>query len=96
MLSSSKYNTSTSVSHGRLGYKAGSSWCSAGSDSSPYLRVNLGSPYIICGVATQGDHNTDQWIQTYQIQQSTDGTTFTDYKQNSLVKVRIADYLRYM
>ncbi|KAK3744972.1 hypothetical protein QZH41_008497, partial [Actinostola sp. cb2023] len=86
MTSSSNYNTSTPPSNGRLGYTAGSSWCSAPSDPSPYLQIKLGSSYIICGVATQGDHKTHQWVQTYHIQKSIDGSTFTDYKQNNLVK----------
>ena len=93
MTSSSKYNSSTPPSSARLGYTNGSSWCSSVSDSSPHLRISLGSPYIICGVATQGNHNTDHWVQTYEIQQSTDGSAFADYKENGIVKVTITDNL---
>ncbi|KXJ16676.1 Coagulation factor VIII [Exaiptasia diaphana] len=86
MSSSSNYNTSTPPYNGRLGYNAGSSWCSATSDSFPYLQINLNTPYVICGVSTQGDHMSNQWVQAYYVQTSSDGRSFTDYKQNNIVK----------
>jgi hypothetical protein len=88
MTSSSTYNSSTLPSKARLDYTAGSSWCAATNDSSPYLQINLGSPYIICGIATQGDHMTDQWVQSYQMQISPDGYTFTKYTENNHTRVR--------
>ncbi|XP_028513073.1 uncharacterized protein LOC110232869 [Exaiptasia diaphana] len=85
--SSSNYNTSTPPHNGRLGYNIGSPWCSARSDSFPYLQINLSTPYVICGVATQGDHmSSNQWVQTYYIQTSIDGRSFFDLKQNNIVK----------
>jgi len=91
MKASSTLNANTPASNGRLGYTAGSSWCSTTSDSDPYLQVKLdgssGPSYIICGIATQGDHTSDQWVNTYQIQTSTDGTNFVDYKENNAIKV---------
>ncbi|XP_031549731.1 venom prothrombin activator pseutarin-C non-catalytic subunit-like [Actinia tenebrosa] len=84
--SSSAYNSTTSPSKARLNYIAGSSWCAARNDPSPYLQINLGSPYIICGIATQGDHMTDQWVQSYNMLTSNDGSTFTRYMENSQVK----------
>ena len=32
---------------------------------------------------------SNQWVQTYQIQTSIDGRSFTDYKQNNIVKVML-------
>ena len=93
MTSSTKFNASTPAFNSRLGFNAGSSWCSATSDSSPYLQIDLGAPYVICGIATQGDHMSIQWVQTYQIQTSRDGASFTYYKQNSISKVMRADWL---
>ncbi|XP_031554820.1 uncharacterized protein LOC116291753 isoform X2 [Actinia tenebrosa] len=92
MTSSSAYNSTTSPSKARLYYKAGSSWCAATSDSFPYLQINLGSPYIICGIATQGDHMTDQWVQSYNMLTSNDGSTFTKYMEKSQVKSFTGDF----
>jgi len=88
MKASSSLNSNTTASNGRLGYTAGSSWCSTISDSNPYLQIQLNRyGEIICGLATQGDHTSDQWVNTYQIQTSTDGTNFVDYKENNAIKV---------
>ncbi|XP_020911432.2 receptor-type tyrosine-protein phosphatase F isoform X1 [Exaiptasia diaphana] len=87
MTSSSHFNTSTPPSNGRLRFTSGSSWCSNTSDFSPYLQVDLNTSYVICGVATQGDHKSRRWVQTYQIQTSADGIAFTDYKENNITKV---------
>ena len=57
------------------------------SDSSPYLQIDLQIPYIICAVSTQGNSQGSQWVESYTLQSSTDGTTWTDYKENGQVKV---------
>ncbi|XP_031551983.1 uncharacterized protein LOC116289233 [Actinia tenebrosa] len=92
MTSSTAYNSTTSPSKARLNYTAGSSWCAAANDSSPYLQINLGSPYIICGIATQGDHMSDQWVQSYNMLTSNDGTAFTKYTENSQVKSFVGNF----
>ncbi|XP_068677355.1 uncharacterized protein [Montipora foliosa] len=76
--SSSDLSSNTPAKNGRLNYTAGSSWC-ASRDSFPYLEIDLQSLHIICAVSTQGNSKADQWVKTYSLQSSTDGTTWTNY-----------------
>ena len=87
LTASSELNASTPAKNGRLKFVAGSSWCASTSDSSPYLQIDLQIPYIICAVSTQGNSQGSQWVESYTLQSSTDGTTWTDYKENGQVKV---------
>ena len=82
---SSEKNANT-AENGRL--NSGSSWCAGTSDSAPYLQIDLQTLHIICAVSTQGNSQVDQWVKTYKLQLSTDGSTWTDYKEGGEVKVR--------
>ena len=73
--------------NGRLNYAAGSSWCASSSDSSPYLQVDLGSVYMICAVASQGNSQADQWVKTYQVQYSTNGSNWVIYQEKGQKRV---------
>ena len=69
-----------------------SSWCAAEDDAAPYLQVNLGRrKHGICAIATQGDPTADRWVETYQIQTSTNGATWTDYEEGEAVRVGSLD-----
>ena len=78
---------STPAKNGRLNYTSGSSWCAGTSDTNPYLQIDLQTLHIICAVSTQGNSQADQWVKNYTLQVSTDGTTWTDYKEGGKVKV---------
>ena len=78
---SSVKNASTPAKNGRLNYTSGPSWCARPSDTNPYLQIDLQALYIICAVSTQGNSQADQWVKTYTLQLSTDGTTWTNYKE---------------
>ena len=84
---SSELNGSTPANHSRLKYTAGIAWCALTSDSSPYLQIDLRTLHIICAVSTQGNAKSTDWVKTFIIQTSTDGTTWTDYKDFGQVKV---------
>jgi hypothetical protein len=88
MNASSQYNISNAAYNGRLHYTGGPSWCASTSDSSPYLQIDLGSPHIICAVATQGNYLENQWTKTYRMKGSTDGLSFTFYREGGVIKVR--------
>ncbi|XP_068677377.1 receptor-type tyrosine-protein phosphatase S-like isoform X3 [Montipora foliosa] len=79
MTSSSDLSSNTPAKNGRLNYTAGLSWCASTSDSFPYLEIDLQSLHIICAVSTQGNSKADQWVKTYNLQSSMDGTTWTNY-----------------
>ena len=84
---SSVQNASTPAKNGRLNYRSGSSWCAGTSDTNPYLQIDLQTLHIICAVSTQGNSKADQWVKDYKLQLSTDGTTWTHYKEAGQVKV---------
>ena len=90
---SSEQSASTSAKNGRLNYTSGSSWCARTSDSKPYLQIDLQTLHIICAVSTQGNSRADQWVTTYRLQLSTDGTTWRDYKEGGQVKVKNNNYV---
>ena len=87
---SSEHSASTPANNGRLNYTAGSSWCASTGDSTPYLQINVQTLYIICAVSTQGNSQADQWVKTYTLQSSTDGTTWTDYKEDEQINKKVA------
>ena len=62
-------------------------WCTSTGEANPYLQIDLETIHIVCAVSTQGNPNADQWIETYTIQVSTDGTTWTNYKEHGQNKV---------
>ena len=82
--------TTTPARNGRLKYTAGLSWCASPCDSNPYLQVDLRSVHIICAVAIQGNFGADQWVKTYQVQYSEDGTGWSVYQENGLTKVSLS------
>ena len=85
---SSVQNANTPAKNGRLNYTPGSSWCAGTSDTNPYLQIDLQTLHIICAVSTQGNSLADQWVKTYTLQLSINGSTWTDYKEAGQVKVQ--------
>ena len=80
-------NSGTPAKNARLRSRAGA-WCAEEKgDLAPYLEVDLGSLHVICAVATQGNSKADQWVETYQLQSSSDRKTWTDYKEGGQVRV---------
>lgn len=76
---SSVQSVRTPAKNGRLGYTAGSSWCAEASDPRPYLQIDLKTLHVICAVSTQGNSQEDEWVETYTLQSSTDGSHWKDY-----------------
>ena len=75
--------------NGRLN-NAGS-WCADTADNNtPYLQIDLQTLHIICAVSTQGNSQADQWVETYTLQISSNGTTWTDYEEFGQVKVSVS------
>ena len=87
LTSSTILNSSTPAKNARLRYSAGGPWCAAEGDLAPYLQVDLGSLHVVCAVATQGNFEADQWVDSYQLQSSRDGRTWTYYKEGGQVRV---------
>ena len=82
---SSEKNANTAAKNGRL--NSASSWCAETSDINPYLEIDLQTLHIICAVSTQGNSQADQWVKTYTLKLSTDGSTWIGYTEIGQLKV---------
>ena len=62
------------------------SWCSKEANSNnDWLQVDLGKTFQVCGVATQGNNDewyekTYEWTSAFKLSYSSDGNTWTTYK----------------
>ena len=73
------------ASYGRLNDARGP-WCAYYWDNE-YLQIDLQSLHVICAVFTQGHPRYSWWVKKYTLESSIDNKTWTDYKENGLVKV---------
>ena len=76
------------ASNGRL--NGGSAWIpSSNNNNSDYLQIDLGSVYVVCAVATQGNPSTSasDWTETYKIKTSLDNVNWQWYQENNTDKV---------
>ena len=84
--SASSSLSSSPASNGRL--NGGSAWIPSGnSNINDYLQIDLGSVYVVCAVATQGNPSADDWTKTYKIKTSLDNVNWQWYQESNLVKV---------
>ena len=52
-----------------------------------YLQIDLGKETVVSKVATQGSPSMDQWVTSYKITFSSDGTNWNESQNNGVVKV---------
>ncbi len=65
-------------------------WSAAIRDSNQWLQVDLGRQYSrVTGVATQGRHNTYQWVTRYKLQYRNDEASFRYYIEQGQTKVKL-------
>ena len=84
--SASSSLSSSRASNGRL--NGGSAWIpSSNNNNNDYLQIDLGSVYVVCAVATQGNPSADDWTETYKIETSFDNVNWQWYQENNTVKV---------
>ncbi|XP_068677161.1 neuropilin-2-like [Montipora foliosa] len=76
----------TPASFGRLN-DGRDSWCARRDNANKYLQIDLQSLHVICAVSTQGRRIYPNWVTKYTLQLSTDNKTWTDYKENGLLKI---------
>ena len=73
-------------SDGRL--EGTNAWIPApNNDNNDSLQIDLGSLYFICGVATQGNPNGNDWTKTYKIETSLNNVEWTFYSEDGSEKV---------
>ena len=84
--SASSSLSSSRASNGRL--NGGSAWIpSSNNNNNDYLQIDLGSVYVVCAVATQGNPSANDWTETYKIKTSLDNLNWRWYQENNTVKV---------
>ena len=85
---STEYNAVHGATNGRLNFKAGGgktgAWSALRNDVHQWLQVDLGAATEVTGIQIQGRQEADQWVTSFKISYSSDGTTYTPY-QNSKV-----------
>ena len=73
-------------SNGRL--NGASAWIpSSNNNNNDYLQIDLGSVYVVCAVATQGNPSANDWTKTYKIETSLDNVNWQWYQENNAAKV---------
>ncbi|XP_015759655.1 PREDICTED: uncharacterized protein LOC107338918 [Acropora digitifera] len=74
------------ASNGRL--RGGSAWIpSSNNNNNDYLQIDLGSVYVVCAVATQGNPSANDWTEKYKIETSLDNVNWQWYQKKNTVKV---------
>lgn len=54
-------------------------WAAKTNDKNQWLQIKFGQIFQITGVTTQGRSDAAQWVKTYKLQYSTDGSAWTYY-----------------
>ena len=84
--SASSSLSSSRASKGRL--NGASAWIpNSNNNNNDYLQIDLGSVYVVCAVATQGNPSASDWTKTYKIETSLDNVNWRWYQENNTVKV---------
>ena len=66
---------------------SGGSWLPSSSNTHQWLQVDLGKKTWVTEIKTQGRHNYGQWVTSYRVSYSNDGSNFQTYQENNKDKV---------
>jgi len=79
---SSQYSVNHAPNVGRLHYKDKvGAWAVAMNNLNQWIQIDFGIETTVTYVATQGRHNSAQWVTQYKLQYSNDGNAFQVFKQ---------------
>ena len=88
MTASSQYGTGYQAAYGRLNGDRGDGWCAKEANrNDDWLQVDLGKTIEVCALSTQGDRNGNEWVTAFKLSYSTDGNSWTPYKDANSVEV---------
>ena len=62
-------------------------WCARHNTRYQWLAVDFYRAMRVVKISTQGRQDAAQWVTQYFVEYSQDGSTFTEYKENSNRKV---------
>ena len=92
---SSHHNEYLIASYGRLNQTIqGGSWVAATHNEHQWLQVDLGNWTRITGISTQGRLGASQWVKTYRVSYSYNGTIYINYREGQDVKVFISNSIK--
>ena len=81
MTASTQYSDGYQAAYGRLNGDRGDGWCAKeAARNDDWLQVDLGTTILVCGVASQGDRNGNEWVTAFKLSYSSDGNVWTPYK----------------
>ena len=98
MRASSAFGDSYQPSYARLHGDRGDGWCALDDDDTPsdWLQIDFGKTIEVCGVATQGDINGNEWVTEFELSFSSSGDSWETYKNiNGVNMVRCRCFLRH-
>ena len=77
-------------------YKIGSvgSWSTSQNAIGQYLQIDLGKERVVNKIATQGRPSYDEWVTSYKLLFSSNGTNWDEYQNNGVVKVNAVKFSR--
>lgn len=82
MRASTSFSDSYLPSYARLHGDRGDGWCALHADDTPndWLQIDFGKIIEVCGIATQGDINGNEWITEFLLSFSSSGDSWETYK----------------
>ena len=88
---SSEWDFNHTAIQGRLNFQAGygksGAWSARHNDQNKWLQADLDSSKNVTHLATQGRNDYDQWVTSYKVEHSSDGTSFHCYQEHGADKV---------
>ena len=88
---SSEFSFNHTAIQGRLNFQAGygksGAWSARHNDQNKWLQADLDSSKNVTHLATQGRNDYDQWVTSYKVEHSSDGTSFHCYQEHGADKV---------
>ena len=97
--SSSEYSQEYAAKYGRLNFQGlvgtYATWIAKSRNDQQWLQVDLQHQVDLTGISSQGRPNCtcNQWVESYTVSYSNNGTYFIDFKQNGGIKVWILMFL---
>lgn len=88
---STEYDTNHRAANGRLNFTPRDgrkgAWSSRDINLDQWLQVDLTRSTLITGISTQGRKYVDQFVKSYTVSSSQDGTNYKTYTQEDTIKV---------
>ena len=87
---STELNASHGATNGRLNFTAAGgktgAWSALRNDVHQWLQVDLGAKTEVTGIQIQGRQDLNQWVRSFTISYSSDGTTYKPYQNRKVWK----------